>query len=170
MNQLNHGAALVTSREERERVAELNLMAGKRAQRSTAYASALRYFAAGARDPRARIAGRDATSSRSRSSSTGRSASSLTGELEAAEQRLVALTARAASVVDAAAVACLQVDLYTTSGQSPRAVEACLAYLRRVGIDWSAHPTNEEVQRRVRADVDAARRPRDRGRWSTCRR
>ena len=48
VNQLNLGAALITSREERERIAELNLMAGKRAQRSTAYASALRYFTAGA--------------------------------------------------------------------------------------------------------------------------
>ena len=48
VNQLDQGAALMTSGDERERIAELNLMAGKRAQRSTAYASALRYFAAGA--------------------------------------------------------------------------------------------------------------------------
>ena len=27
-----------------------------------------------------------------------------------------------------------------------RAVEACLDYLRRVGIDWSPHPTHEEVR------------------------
>ena len=70
----------------------------------------------------------------------------LTGELEAAEGRLVVLTKHAANIVDAAAVACLQVDLYTTIGQSPRAVEACLVYLRRVGITWSAHPTSEQVE------------------------
>jgi hypothetical protein len=38
------------------------------------------------------------------------------------------------------------VDLYTTRGQSERAVEVCLDYLRRVGIDWSPHPTHDEVR------------------------
>ena len=47
VNQLNRGAALITSRDEREQLAELNLIAGKRAKASTAYASALTYLAAG---------------------------------------------------------------------------------------------------------------------------
>ena len=44
VNQLNRGAALITSRDEREQLAELNLIAGKRAKASTAYASALTYL------------------------------------------------------------------------------------------------------------------------------
>src|SRR6185503_1222156 len=48
VNQYNRGAALITSRDEREQVAELNLLAGTRAQASTAYASALKYLVAGA--------------------------------------------------------------------------------------------------------------------------
>jgi predicted ATPase len=47
VNQLNRGTALIHSLEERERVTELNLIAGKRAKTSTAYASALTYFIAG---------------------------------------------------------------------------------------------------------------------------
>jgi predicted ATPase len=47
VNQFNHGAALITSPDERERVARLNLIAGRRAKTSTAYASALQYLAAG---------------------------------------------------------------------------------------------------------------------------
>src|SRR6516165_6378186 len=47
VNQLNRGSELINSLEERERVAELNLIAGKRAKASAAYASALRYFVAG---------------------------------------------------------------------------------------------------------------------------
>src|SRR6266566_2533117 len=42
---------------------------------------------------------------------------------------------------------CLRVDLLTTLGRSDSAVDACLNYLRHAGIPWSAHPTNEEVQR-----------------------
>ena len=48
VNQLNRGAALITSPTEREELAELNLTAGKRAKASTAYASALTYLVAGA--------------------------------------------------------------------------------------------------------------------------
>ena len=48
VNQLNRGAALITSRNEREQLAELNLIAGKRAKASTAYVSALSYLVAGA--------------------------------------------------------------------------------------------------------------------------
>ena len=44
-----------------------------------------------------------------------------------------------------------------------RAVDACLAYLRRVGIDWSPHPTKEEVREEYDADVATARQPLDRG-------
>ena len=47
VNQLNRGSHLITSAEERERVAELNFIAGRRAKTSTAYASALKYLAAG---------------------------------------------------------------------------------------------------------------------------
>src|SRR6185295_2308243 len=47
VNQLNRGAALITARDEREQLAELNLIAAKRAKAATAYASALTYLIAG---------------------------------------------------------------------------------------------------------------------------
>src|SRR5215469_2102766 len=47
VNQLDRGTVLIDSLEERERVAELNLIAGKRAKTSTAYASAMTYLVAG---------------------------------------------------------------------------------------------------------------------------
>ena len=48
VSQFNRGAELITSEDERFQLAELNLIAGKRAKASTAYASALQYFIAGA--------------------------------------------------------------------------------------------------------------------------
>src|SRR5262249_33579570 len=48
VNHLNRGAALIAAPDEREQVAELNLIAGKRAKASSAYASALTYLTAGA--------------------------------------------------------------------------------------------------------------------------
>src|SRR4029077_10248335 len=43
----NRAAALLTSEEERDQVAALNLVAGKRAKKAVAFASALTYFTAG---------------------------------------------------------------------------------------------------------------------------
>ena len=64
-----------------------------------------------------------------------------------AEQRLEALSTRAANTVERATVACLSVDLYTTLDQSSRAIAVGLDYLRHLGIDWSPHPTEEEARR-----------------------
>ena len=47
VNQLNRGSHLIASVEERERVADLNLIAGRRAKNSTAYDAALKYLRAG---------------------------------------------------------------------------------------------------------------------------
>lgn len=41
----------------------------------------------------------------------------------------------------------MRVDLYTTIGRSDRAIDACCEYLARIGIDWSAHPSDDEVDR-----------------------
>ena len=72
----------------------------------------------------------------------------LTGDVAAAENRfeLAVGRARRASSISPAMTR-LRVDLFTTLGRSDSAVEACLDYLRHAGIPWSAHPTNEEVQR-----------------------
>jgi GAF domain-containing protein len=71
----------------------------------------------------------------------------LTGALAEADQRLVELSDRAETIVERAAVACLRIDVYTTLGQSDRAVTVCLDYLRYAGIDWAPHPTEEETRR-----------------------
>ena len=47
VNQFNRGSHLIISVEDRERVAEMNLIAGRRAKLSTAYDSALKYLRAG---------------------------------------------------------------------------------------------------------------------------
>ncbi|WP_438044555.1 sensor histidine kinase [Sorangium sp. So ce128] len=144
VNQLNRGAGLMTSRGERERVAELNLVAGKRAKGSTAYASALAYLAAGAA-----LLTEDSWSLRYELTFAlelhRAECEYLTGELSTAEERLAMLSRRARNVVDFAAVTCVRMALYTTLDQSDRSVEACLEYLRRVGVEWPPHPTDADV-------------------------
>jgi PAS domain S-box-containing protein len=146
VNQLNRGVALITSRDEREQLAELDLIAGKRAKNATAYTSALTYLAAGSAllpEDRWERCGALAFALEFHRAEC----EFLTGALEAAEKRLSMLSSRAGQLVDSAAVTQLREDLFMTLGRSDRAVEACLDYLRHVGVQWSAHPANEEVQR-----------------------
>jgi hypothetical protein len=69
----------------------------------------------------------------------------LTGEVLAADDRLSRLQLLAINLTDLAAVACLRMALYTTN-RPDRAVEVGVAQLRTFGIEWSAHPINEEVR------------------------
>jgi predicted ATPase/signal transduction histidine kinase len=145
VNQLNRGSHLITSGEERERVAALNFIAGRRAKISTAYAAALAYLAAG------------------RALLTEESwdhnfelifaiefhmaeCELLTASIALTEDRLSMLARRARTERDIAAVARLRLTLYTTLDRSDRGVEVCLEYLQRGGVHWSPRPTSDEVR------------------------
>ncbi|HEX3761516.1 MAG TPA: AAA family ATPase [Kofleriaceae bacterium] len=144
VSQLDRGAALIESGGERERLAELYLLAGTRAQASTAHASALRYFTAGA----ALVAPDVSRPELAFALDLHRAECEfLTGALDAAEQRLAELARRTVGLVDLAAVTSARIALYTTLDRAALAVEATLEYLRRVGIDWPAHPTDDDVRR-----------------------
>jgi PAS domain S-box-containing protein len=145
VNQLNRGATLITARDEREQLAELNAIAGKRAKASIAYVSALTYLITGST-----LLAEDCWERRHElifALELDRAECEfLTGALAEAAERLAALSTRATNTVDRATVACLRTDLYTTLDQSSRAIAVGLDYLRHLGIDWSAHPTGEEAR------------------------
>ena len=145
VNQLNRGTVLIGSQEEREQVAELNLVAGKRAKTSTAYASALTYFVAGHT-----LLAEESWEQRYALTFAlefqRAECEFLTGDFAAAEERLSTLSRRAEDLADSAAVARLQTELYAAWDQNDLAVAAGLEYLRRAGVDWSPHPTNDEVR------------------------
>ena len=146
VSQLNRGSGLVESQQERERIAELNLLAGQRAKTGTAYASALAYLAAGAA-----LLTQDCWERRHtlifQLELNRAECEFLTGALAEAEDRLAALSTRAATIVEQATVTCLRVDLFTTLSRSDRAVEVGLDYLRHLGINWSPHPMEEDARR-----------------------
>jgi PAS domain S-box-containing protein len=146
VSQLDRGAALITSPDEREQLAQLNLLAGKRAKASTAYASALTYLVTGAT-----LLPEDSWGCRHELTFElellRAECEFVTGAMAAADERLKGLSTRAANTVERASVACLHIDLYLTLAQSSRAIAVGLDYLRHLGIEWSPHPTDEDVRR-----------------------
>jgi PAS domain S-box-containing protein len=146
VNQFNRGSEHIVSQDERFQLAELNLIAGKRAKLSSAYASALIYLNVGAE-----LLLQDGWHRRHElffALELNRAECEfLTGQPALADRRLMTLSDRAATAVERAAVTCLHIDVCTTLDQSGRAVDVGLNYLRHIGIEWSANPKREEVQR-----------------------
>jgi PAS domain S-box-containing protein len=146
VSQLNRGDLSHISASERERIAELNLMAGKRAKASTAYASALRYLTAGAM-----LLGEEHWDRRHdlvfELELHRAECAFLTGAVSDGAQLLETLSVRAANTPEDSAVACLRVDLYMALDQTEHAIDVCLGYLRKQGIEWSSHPSKEEARR-----------------------
>ncbi|WP_429559840.1 trifunctional serine/threonine-protein kinase/ATP-binding protein/sensor histidine kinase [Paraburkholderia youngii] len=145
VGQLNRGAVLITERDEREQLAELNLLAGRRAKASTAYTSALAYFVTGA----ALLIG-DCWQRRHELAFAlelnRAECEFLTGELLPAEARLEVLSSRATSTLERAQVACSQMDVYLLLDQGENAIAVGLAFLRHVGVEWAPHPDEVTVR------------------------
>jgi PAS domain S-box-containing protein len=145
VNQLNRGAELVTSEDERFQLAELNLIAGKRAKASTAYSSAFQYA----------IAGHALLTSECwerrhdlvfQLELLRAECEFLTGELAIAAKRVEMLRSRASNTVELAMATCLGIDVYMAISQTNRAIAIGLDYLHHLGIDWPLHPTEEQVR------------------------
>lgn len=144
VNQLNRGSHLIASAKERERVAELNLIAARRAKISTAYASALKYLSA------CDTVLTDATWELNYNlifsiEYLKAECELLTADYAKCETRLSTLSRQAKNHHDFSVVTRLQLTLFTTLDQSDRGVDVFLEYLHRAGTDWTHHPTRDEV-------------------------
>ena len=144
----NRATALITSPDEREQVAALDLLAGKRAKKAAAFASALSHAAAGAA-----LLERDGWRRRDLvfELELHRAESEfLTGDVASAEQRLRMLSPRAISVIEQCAVACLQASVYIALQEPARGLSEGLECLRQAGLELPLRPT--EAQARVAYD------------------
>ncbi len=146
VNQLNRGSHLIASVEEREQVADLNLIAGRRAKISTAYDSALKYLRAGSALLTEETWERNYELMFSIECLMAE-CELLTAEMSAAETRLSRLAERARSRHDYCVATRLRLTLYTNWDKSDRGLDVFLEWLRRDGTDWSRHPTREDAMR-----------------------
>jgi PAS domain S-box-containing protein len=144
VDQFNRGASLLVDPDERLRVAELNLRAGRKAKASAAYTSACAYFAAGMA-----LLG-EGEWDRHYGLTFGlwlerAECEYLCGNGQQVELLVAQLLARGASRIDLAAAYRLRIDLHVMRSKYPEAVDTALECLRLFGIDMPAHPTREQV-------------------------
>jgi PAS domain S-box-containing protein len=145
VNQFNRGLPLISSQEERERVAELNLLAGRRAKASSAYASALNYFSAGS----ALLVPESWTQRYSLAFELKLQEAAcqlLNADFAAAEEIISLLLVSAKSKVDQAAAYRLKIELHILRSENALAVESALECLRILGIEMPPHPSQVELE------------------------
>jgi predicted ATPase len=135
---------LITSQEEREEVAALNLLAGKRAKASTAYAAAREYLAIGCR-----LLTEDSWTLRYSFAFELKLQHALcevlTANFTAAEGLIAEALTRAKTRVDLGAAYWLRVDLHVMRDEHERAIAVALECLRLFGIAMSPHPERAEL-------------------------
>jgi PAS domain S-box-containing protein len=153
VNQLNLGSALVFEWPEKVRAAELNLVAGRKAKASTAYASASNYLAAGI----APLS--DEGWQRSYNLTLGlflerAECEILSSNLEQATGLIEVLLIKARSKIDHAEICRLRMLLQLRQGNYAPAVRTALECLRTFGVDLPDSPTPQQM----RAEYEEMRR------------
>lgn len=146
VNQLNRGSHLITSVAERENVAGLNLIAGRHAKTSAAYASALTYLRAAGVLLAAETWEHNYPLMFSIECLMAE-CELLTGDMSTAENRLACLADRARNRHDYCVATLLRIRLCTALDQNDSGLDVFLAWLRRDGIIWPKHPTREDAMR-----------------------
>ncbi|MFS8069176.1 MAG: ATP-binding protein, partial [Byssovorax sp.] len=143
VNQMNLGAALIGGVAAKTRLAELNLMAGKRAKASSAYRSAVNYLSAGAAllsegswDTHYALTCELHTELAE--------CSFLSGNLDDAE-RECANVDRARTKLDKAAFYRLRMQLCITRGENDKGIALCIECVGLFGVELHTKPEKEVV-------------------------
>ncbi len=134
VNHLNYGAGLIESLPERLGLAELNLVAGRRAKASAAFPSAFGYFAGGTAllPPSAWERHHELAFALHLERAE---AEYLTGRLEEAERSYATLLERAATPLESGDAYFLMMNQYETQARYHDAIRAGLAGLRLLGLE-----------------------------------
>ncbi len=146
VNQLNLGAPLIEAPEEKERVARLNLIAGRKAKAATAYRSAVNFLSAGV----ALLASDcwEQTYALSFALSFERAECEfMSGGVDEAERLLGPLKEQAKRRIDKAAVYRVLVDLHVTKSENKEAITAALECLDLFSVHMMHHPGRAEVEK-----------------------
>ncbi len=145
VNQFNRGAALISDPSEKSRVAELNLLAGRKARAATAYAAACSHLSVGIS-----LLDREGWESHYDLAFNlwllRAECEFLCGNFQEAEGLISELLERAASKADKAAAYRLRIDLHIIKSEHTKAVDTALECLQLFAIQLSAHPTWEQVR------------------------
>ena len=146
VNQFNRGAALISDPNEKQRVAELNLHAGRKAKASTAYAAACIYLSVGSLFARPQGLGEPLRTRVQLVPAAARNVSSCAEILRKPKTSSRRCLSGRHPKADKAAAYRLRIELHIIKSEHTKAVDTALECLRLFAIQIAAHPTWEQVR------------------------
>lgn len=153
VNQLNLGLELIEHQPERNELAELNLIAGKKAKSSAAYAPALSYLQTGLGLLVSPEDSAEEDSWKRQYALTlalyeeAAEAAYLSTDFEETEQLVETVLNRAETVLDKVKVYEVKIQLYIAQNKLSEAIEAGLQILELLGVEFPAAPDDADIKR-----------------------
>lgn len=150
VNQLNCGIELITSQPERDKLAQLNLLAGRKAKAATAYADAQRYLTIGIEllEPECWQTNYDLALSLYESAAA---AAFFNGDFEPMKNFIEAVLQRAKTLLEKVKVYEVKIQAFAAQNQMLEAVKIGLEVLQALGINIPSNPSqsqlNEEIEK-----------------------
>jgi PAS domain S-box-containing protein len=144
VNQLNHGTAFVDQLAEKLELARLNLLAGRRAQSATAYASALRYLHVGMKLLPA-AAWQTAYELTLELYVTATETAFLNGDFALMEAYADVVIRNARTLPDQATVAESRIRAYSVQSRQAQAITIALQFLQQLGLTFPEEPTQADI-------------------------
>lgn len=153
VNHLNAGIELITSLEERQQFAELNLLAGQKARSSTAYAAAVKYFRTGIslltiegwqnQYPLTLALYKSAVE-----------AEYLNVNFTEAQTLANVVLQHTTNLLDRVKIYELQIQIYMAQSEMPKALEAGMLALELLGVDLEEAPSLLDIQLPAMAEME----------------
>ncbi|HEY9614440.1 serine/threonine-protein kinase PknK, partial [Allocoleopsis sp.] len=145
VNQLNYGVELITHPTERDELAQLNLIAGRKAVGSTAYASAIRYLTVGME-----LLTADCWQNQYNLTlaiyESATAAAYLKTDFEQMEKWAAVVLQQAQTILDKVKVYELKIQTYMAEGKQLKAVKLGLQVLKLLGVTLPESPTPSDIQ------------------------
>lgn len=143
VNQNNLGVSLIHAPDEKLRLAELNLLAGKRAKASSAYQSALNYFSTGVKLLPKESWEEHYTLALDLHTELAE-CSFLTGDIQRAEE-LCANVVHTRTNIDRATFCRIRMQICLARGENNKAITLCVECVELLGIEIHTQPEKEVV-------------------------
>ncbi|NEP01037.1 MAG: AAA family ATPase [Symploca sp. SIO2E9] len=144
VNQLNVGFKLITNQNDQNQLAQLNLIAGRKAKASTAYAAALKYLTTGIE-----LLAVDSWQSyytlTLALNQEATEAAYLKGDFEQMEKLAVVILKQAQTLLDEVKVYEIKIQSYIAQNQQLTAVNTALSFLKHLGVSFPESPCQSDI-------------------------
>ncbi|WP_413200993.1 ATP-binding protein, partial [Nostoc piscinale] len=145
VNQFNIALELITEQEQRNELAQMNFLAGRKALSSTAYAAAIKYLTTGIT-----LLSSDSWQTQYELSlalyETAAEAAYLAGEFEQMEQLINVVLAQAKTLLEQVKVYEVKIQGYGAQNKVSDAVNIALNVLQQLGVEFPQNPSQSDVQ------------------------